>query len=189
MLSVAPMLSFRQKALQSTSRGRWWSSTPSFLLVQLNRRALPEAIEFRSYWLGAFDVTALYFGYFSIVYIIGQVHELLDFGLGNGARWAARLPFDRPGGLCRPVRGGRQTRAHRVTVTLNTGFARGGTMDTEREEDAGRATARQAVREHRPPRSPGKTTSGCSRFTRAFQSVTLLSREARERIRLERWRS
>jgi hypothetical protein len=41
---------------------------------------LPETIEFRSYWLGAFVLTALYFGYFSIVHIIGQVHELLDFG-------------------------------------------------------------------------------------------------------------
>ena len=35
------------------------------------------------------------------------VHKLLEFSKGRGAWWAARLPSDRPGGLRRPVWGGR----------------------------------------------------------------------------------
>ena len=52
----------------------------SILLIQLNRRALPEAIKVRSYRLGVLIFSVLFFGYFSAVYIIDKVPDLLGFG-------------------------------------------------------------------------------------------------------------
>jgi hypothetical protein len=52
----------------------------SILLIQLNRRALPEAIKVRGYRLGVLVFSVLFFGYFSAVYIIDKVPGLLGFG-------------------------------------------------------------------------------------------------------------
>ena len=52
----------------------------SILLIQLTRRALPEAIKVKGYRLGALVVSIRFFGYFSSVYIIDQVPKLLGFG-------------------------------------------------------------------------------------------------------------
>lgn len=52
----------------------------SILLIQLNRKALPEAIKVRSYRLAALVVSILFFGYFTTVYAIDKVPELLGFG-------------------------------------------------------------------------------------------------------------
>ncbi len=52
----------------------------SILLIQLNRKALPEAIKVRSYRLAALVVSILFFGYFTTVYAIEKVPELLGFG-------------------------------------------------------------------------------------------------------------
>jgi hypothetical protein len=52
----------------------------SILLIQLNRRALPEAIKVKGYRLVILFVSVLFFGYFSIVYIIDKVPGLLGFG-------------------------------------------------------------------------------------------------------------
>jgi hypothetical protein len=52
----------------------------SILLIQLNRRALPEAIKVKGYRLVILFASVLFFGYFSIVYIIDKVPGLLGFG-------------------------------------------------------------------------------------------------------------
>jgi hypothetical protein len=52
----------------------------SILLIQLNRRALPEAVKVKGYRLVILFVSVLFFGYFSIVYIIDKVPGLLGFG-------------------------------------------------------------------------------------------------------------
>jgi hypothetical protein len=52
----------------------------SILLIQLNRRALPEAIKVKGYRLMVLFASVLFFGYFSIVYIIDKVPGLLGFG-------------------------------------------------------------------------------------------------------------
>ena len=52
----------------------------SVLLIQLNRRALPEAIRVRGYRLGVLVISVLFFGYFSFWYIIDKVPSLLGFG-------------------------------------------------------------------------------------------------------------
>lgn len=51
----------------------------SILLIQLNRKALPGAIQVRGYRLVALAVSVLFFGYFTTVYLIDKVPELLGF--------------------------------------------------------------------------------------------------------------
>jgi hypothetical protein len=52
----------------------------SILLIQLNRSALPEAIKVKGYRLVILFASVLFFGYFSVVYIIDKVPGLLGFG-------------------------------------------------------------------------------------------------------------
>ncbi len=48
----------------------------SILLIQLNRKALPRAIELRGYRLAVMGFVILFFGFFSALILIEQVQKL-----------------------------------------------------------------------------------------------------------------